>query len=110
MLFLYRLFLGKLITMALTKKEIIELIVKKTSLSQNDASQFMKNMVDLIAKELNKGENVKIHGFGTFVPNHKKERIGRNPKTKEEFVITARTAVSFKASNSLREVVAELDV
>jgi nucleoid DNA-binding protein len=96
--------------MTLTKKEIVDLIITKTALSPDDASKFMQNMIDLIAKDLSNGKHVKIHGFGSFTANHKKERIGRNPKTKEEFVITARKSISFKASNSLREMVAQLDV
>lgn len=96
--------------MALTKKEFIDLIAEKTSLSQVESSQFMKNMIEIIAKELKKGEHVKIHGFGTFTAKDKKSRIGRNPKTKEEYVISARKSISFKVSNSLRSIVAELDV
>lgn len=96
--------------MALTKKEFIELISEKTLLSQTDSSHFMKNMIEIIAKELKKGENVKIHGFGTFIAKDKKSRIGRNPKTKEEYIISARKSISFKVSNSLKSIVAELDV
>ena len=49
-----------------------------------------------------KGDDVKISSFGTFIVRDKKERIGRNPKTGEEVPITARSVVTFRASNVLK--------
>ena len=46
--------------------------------------------------------SVKLTSFGTFSVKHKKERIGRNPKTKEEAIIDARRVVSFRASKELK--------
>ena len=51
------------------------------------------------------GNDVKISSFGTFVVRQKKERIGRNPKTGEEVPITARSVVTFRASNVLKSKV-----
>ena len=48
------------------------------------------------------GDDVKISSFGTFIVRNKKERIGRNPKTGEEVPITARSVVTFRASNVLK--------
>ena len=51
------------------------------------------------------GDDVKISSFGTFIVRQKKERIGRNPKTGEEVPITARSVVTFRASNVLKSKV-----
>ena len=51
------------------------------------------------------GDDVKISSFGTFIVREKKERIGRNPKTGEEVPITARSVVTFRASNVLKSKV-----
>ena len=55
-----------------------------------------------ILKSLISGDDVKISSFGTFVVRQKKERVGRNPKTGEEVPITARSVVTFRASNVLK--------
>lgn len=64
------------------------------------------DLVDAVLEEMNKGleedGEVKISSFGTFKVKNKKERIGRNPKTKEEVPISARNVVSFYASNILK--------
>ena len=62
-------------------------------------------MFDEILKSLITGKDVKISSFGTFVVRQKKERIGRNPKTGEEVPITARSVVTFRASNVLKSKV-----
>lgn len=56
---------------------------------------------------LREGENVKISGFGTFVLRDKAERIGRNPKTGLEVPITPRRVLTFRASQLLKERIAE---
>ena len=56
-------------------------------------------------KSLINGDDVKISSFGTFVVRQKKERIGRNPKTGQEVPITARSVVTFRASNVLKSKV-----
>jgi integration host factor subunit alpha len=63
-------------------------------------------MVDLVFEEisaaLEKGENVKLSGFGTFNLRDKNPRIGRNPKTLEEVMIAPRRVMTFTASTSLK--------
>lgn len=62
-------------------------------------------VIAAIKRTLMAGEPVEINGFGKFVIRQKKERMGRNPRTKEEAVITARRVVSFKPSKILRNMV-----
>lgn len=61
----------------------------------------LKNLVDLIIAH----DHVKISSFGTFLIHKKKERLGRNPKTKVPAKITARKSVSFRPSSCLRQSV-----
>ena len=59
------------------------------------------DIIDIIIEGLQLDKKVKIHNFGTFKLNKKNSRIGRNPKTKEEFNISSRNVITFKASKVL---------
>ena len=61
----------------------------------------VNDIIDIIIDGLKLNKKVKIHNFGTFKLNKKKSRIGRNPKTKEEFNISSRNVITFKASKIL---------
>jgi hypothetical protein len=52
---------------------------------------------------LERGENVKISGFGNFVVNTKRPRKGRNPQTGDEMIITGRKVLTFKASQIMKK-------
>lgn len=56
---------------------------------------------------LSSGENVKISGFGTFLLRDKGERVGRNPKTGVEVPITPRRVMTFRASQMLKDRIAQ---
>ena len=88
-----------------TRSTLSEAVFKNVGLSRNESA----NLVDLVFSEilmsLIKGDDVKISSFGTFIIREKKERIGRNPKTGEEVPITARSVVTFRASNVLKSKV-----
>ena len=60
-----------------------------------DIMKTMNEIIEEIILGLQKNNIVKIHNFGTFKIKSKKSRIGRNPKTKEEVMISARNVVSF---------------
>lgn len=70
-----------------------------------------KEMVDLFFEEiracLERGEQVKLSGFGNFDLRNKNERPGRNPKTGEEIPISARRVVTFRPGQKLRARVEE---
>jgi integration host factor subunit alpha len=57
---------------------------------------------DIIKETLEKGEKIKISGFGNFVVREKRSRVGRNPQTGEEIEISARRVLTFKPSQVLR--------
>ena len=85
-----------------TRSTLSEAVFKNVGLSRNESSALVDSVFNEILKSLIDGDDVKISSFGTFVVRNKKERIGRNPKTGEEVPITARSVVTFRASNVLK--------
>ena len=88
--------------MAMTKADMIELVYERLGVSKREAATIVETVFEIIKETLERGENVKISGFGSFNIQHKKPRRGRNPQTGEEITISARRVLSFKASNVLR--------
>ena len=88
-----------------TRSTLSEAVFKNVGLSRNESSALVDSVFNEILKSLIEGDDVKISSFGTFVVRNKKERIGRNPKTGEEVPITARSVVTFRASNVLKSKV-----
>ena len=85
-----------------TRSTLSEAVFKNVGLSRNESSALVDTVFNEILKSLIEGDDVKISSFGTFIVRNKKERIGRNPKTGEEVPITARSVVTFRASNVLK--------
>tara|TARA_Y100000816_G_C25974467_1_gene508636 strand:+ start:477 stop:785 length:309 start_codon:yes stop_codon:yes gene_type:complete len=88
-----------------TRSTLSEAVFKNVGLSRNESSTLVDSVFNEILKSLIDGRDVKISSFGTFVVRQKKERVGRNPKTGEEVPITARSVVTFRASNVLKSKV-----
>ena len=87
----------KVVTKAITINHINESI----GLSKRESKIFFETMMDLIVQSLKKKDHVKIVNFGIFRIKNKKTRIGRNPKTKVEVMISERNVVTFKVSEFL---------
>ena len=85
-----------------TRNDIIEAISDNVGLSLSESSEIIEEIFEFILDELEKGEDVKISSFGTFSVRHKRSRIGRNPKTGVEALITERNVVTFTSSNVLK--------
>ena len=85
-----------------TRNDIIEAISDNVGISLQDSSVIIEEIFEFILTELEKGDDVKISSFGTFSVKHKKERIGRNPKTGIEVPIKERNVVTFSSSNILK--------
>ena len=92
----------------LTRAELAELIYSEVGISKTEASEIVDQFFEEIILDLIDGNSVKLTSFGTFSVKHKNERIGRNPKTKEEAIIDARRVISFKASKELKDKTLEL--
>ena len=88
-----------------TRSTLSEAVFKNVGLSRNESATLVDSVFEEILKSLTHGDDVKISSFGTFVVRQKKERIGRNPKTGQEVPITARSVVTFRASNVLKSKV-----
>jgi integration host factor subunit alpha len=88
--------------MKLTKSKISQLISKNNSLSVQDSSKIINFFISKIIKE-SKQKSVKLSGFGTFYIKKTIKRTGRNPLTRETYVIEPRKKLAFKASNNIKE-------
>ena len=88
--------------MTLTKAQIVETIADRTGYPKNKSSEMVEIILEHIKKSLESGEDVLISGFGKFCVREKNERIGRNPATREEVMVTARRVVTFRCSGNLR--------
>lgn len=91
--------------MSLTKADIVNHLIQKCSLEHKDAALLVDLIFENIRKSLEISEDVKISGFGNFEVRQKKERIGRNPKTKEECTISKRNVVKFKPGQLLIKLI-----
>jgi len=86
-----------------TRKDLAIKLYQNVGFSKNFSSSIVDNFFETIIQELIKSNMIKISTFGTFKVIKKKERIGRNPKTKEEAVISSRKVVKFTPSILLKE-------
>lgn len=87
----------------MTKAEIIARIYEKVGFSKKEATDVVEATFEIIKGRLEKGEKVKISGFGNFVVNSKRPRKGRNPQTGEEIIIEGRKVLTFKPSQILKK-------
>lgn len=89
----------------LTKKDIINSMYIKLGFSKRILNTILDDILYEIVENLKKNKKVKISNFGTFELRKKKKREGRNPKTKEKKLISARNVVLFKASKDFKKFV-----
>ncbi len=92
-------------SMTLTKAELADLLFEKVGLNKREAKDMVDGFFDEIRNALERGETVKLSGFGNFQLRDKPQRPGRNPKTGEEIPITARRVVTFHSSQKLKAAV-----
>ena len=91
----------------LTKKEIINSIYMQLGFSKKICENLIEDFFSILIEELINNKKVKITNFGTFILRHKKSRLGRNPKTLEESVISERNVILFKPSKELKKFINE---
>jgi integration host factor subunit alpha len=89
----------------MTKAEIADALFERLGLNKREAKDMVDGFFDEICQALERGETVKLSGFGNFQLRDKPTRPGRNPKTGEEIAITARRVVTFHASQKLKATV-----
>jgi integration host factor subunit alpha len=95
----------------MTKAEIIETVYqnKTVGFSKKESSEIVEMVFDTLKATLERGEKIKISGFGNFVVRDKKARIGRNPQTGKEIEISARRVLTFRPSQVLKNLLNGLD-
>ena len=91
----------------LTRADLAETINRKMGFSRAESLNLVESILAHMCEAMKNGENVKISGFGTFVLRDKRERIGRNPKTGVEVPITSRRVLTFRASQLLKDRIAQ---
>ncbi|MGL5030751.1 MAG: integration host factor subunit alpha [Aeromonas sp.] len=88
--------------MALTKADIAEHLFTQLGMSKREAKDMVEAFFEEIRHALERGEQVKISGFGNFDLREKSQRPGRNPKTGEDIPISARRVVTFRPGQKLK--------
>ena len=87
----------------MNKTELITETAVKTGLTKKDTEKALNAAIELITAELQKGETVKLAGFGNFVVKERAERQSRNPRTGEPVTVPASKAVQFRPAKALKE-------
>lgn len=91
----------------MNKTELIAAVAEKAGLTKKDAERVVSTTFETVTESLKKGDKVSISGFGIFEVKTREARIGRNPRTKEEIKIPATKLPAFKASKTLKDVIAK---
>ena len=89
----------------LTKKEIINSIYMQIGFSKKISENLLEDVFQIILKNIISEKKVKIAKFGTFILRKKNERVGRNPKTKDEIIISERNVILFRPSKELKKYI-----
>lgn len=85
-----------------TRADLVDAVYASSQLTRSDATLFVDTVLETIYKMLENGKEVRIPRFGIFSVRQKGERVGRNPKTGEEVMITERRVVLFKPAPVLK--------
>ena len=88
----------------LTKKDLVNLIYMQLGFSKQISENLIDDFFSTIISNIKSEKKLKLSKFGTFSIRKKKSRIGRNPKTKEEKIISARNVVLFKPSKEFKKL------
>ena len=91
----------------MNKTELIATMSEKALLSKKDAGLALEAFMDIVKKELKKGEKISLVGFGSFEVTERAERMGRNPQTGEEMLIKSSKSPKFKAGKALKDFINE---
>lgn len=87
----------------MNKAQFIELLSQKTKTSKNQSEEIFNAALDIIQKQVSKGEEIKLVGFGTFLATKRKPRTGRNPKTGETVEIPGMKVPKFKPGKEFKD-------
>lgn len=85
-----------------TRADLAESVHRAVGLSRQDCAELVERTLELVIEALERGEEVKLSGFGVFQVRAKRARVGRNPKTGKPAPIDPRRVISFRASQLLK--------
>jgi len=88
------------------KNELVDAVATAASIKKSEAETVIDAVFDSITKELKKGGEVRLTGFGTFVVSQRAATEGRNPRTGETIKIAARKVPRFRAGKGLKDAIA----
>ena len=88
--------------MAITKADLAQNLVDKLGFNKYESDELIKLLFEEIVRNLEQGIDVKISSFGNFMLRDKRQRSGRNPKTGEPAIISARRVVVFRPGQKLK--------
>ena len=86
----------------MTKADIVSSVYERVGFSKKEAVRVVETIFDILKEALERGEKVKISGFGNFVVRNKRARRGRNPQTGGDIEISSRKILTFKPSQFLK--------
>lgn len=86
----------------MTKADIIEGVYEKVGFSKKESAEIVELVFDTVKETLERGDKIKISGFGNFQVRHKKTRMGRNPQSGQPIQIPARRVLTFRPSQVLK--------
>ncbi len=86
----------------MTKADIVDTVYQRVGFSKRESAEIVETVFEIMKETLERSENIKVSGFGSFVIRQKRTRRGRNPQTGKEMEITPRKVLTFKPSMVLR--------
>ena len=86
----------------ITRADLVEALREEVDLSKTECAALLEGVLDEIANCMTEGNPVKISTFGSFIVRQKAERMGRNPRTGEPYLITPRKVIVFRPSPKLK--------
>ena len=87
----------------MNKNDLVDAVAERTGLAKSDAARAVEAVLGSVTESLQKGDQVALSGFGTFVVKARAARTGRNPRTGESIAIPASRVPAFKAGKALKD-------
>ncbi|MEA1939380.1 MAG: HU family DNA-binding protein [Candidatus Caldatribacteriota bacterium] len=89
----------------MNKSELIDAVAEDVGCTKRDSKVIVESVFDCIADAMEKGEAVRLVGFGTFGIRERAAREARNPRTGEKISVPAMSVPFFKAGKELKSKV-----
>ena len=93
----------------MNKTDLIKYVATHTGNTECCCRRMVDAVLDAMAEGLSDGEGITLQGFGSFRPWAQSQRLGRNPRTGENCLITPRMSVKFKAGKDLLSMMNKKD-